>query len=55
MLYLLAVIPLGILFYFLAVRSRKHYVCPQCGEELMVEHMKASRCNFCGAPLEQEM
>ena len=42
---------LALLFYTLAVSSRKSYECPQCGEKLRVEHMEASHCNMCGAPL----
>ena len=49
-----AIIILAILFYFLSVRSRKSYHCPQCGEKVRVERMKASRCGMCGAPLKQE-
>lgn len=45
---------LAILFYFLSVQSRKSYKCPQCGERVRVEHMKASRCGMCGAPIKQE-
>jgi len=45
---------LAVLFYVLAVQSRKTYVCPQCGEQLRVEHMDASHCNMCGAPLERQ-
>ncbi len=50
---LLALIPLAILFYFLAVRSRKSYRCPACGETVQVEHMNAQRCGMCGAPLKE--
>lgn len=45
---------LAVLFYFLSVQSRKSYNCQQCGERVRVEHMKASRCGMCGAPLNQE-
>jgi hypothetical protein len=37
------------------VASRKRYCCPQCGEQLQVELMKAEHCNMCGAPLRREM
>jgi len=40
----------GICYYF-AVRSRKTYVCPECGEKQRVEHMKTSRCGMCGSQL----
>lgn len=45
---------LAVLFYFLSVKSRKSYNCPQCSEKVRVEYMKASRCGMCGAPLKQE-
>ncbi len=45
---------LALLFYFLSVQSRKTYNCPQCGERVRVEHMNASRCGMCGAPIKQE-
>jgi len=47
-----ALIALGILFYVLAVASRKSYRCTRCGEQITVEYMQASHCNMCGAPLE---
>ena len=47
----LAVVGLGIVFYLRAVASRKVYNCPQCGEVVRVELMRASHCNHCGAPL----
>ncbi len=49
----LVFIPLAILFYLLAVRSRKTYRCPACGESVQVEHMNAQRCGMCGAPLKE--
>jgi ribosomal protein S27AE len=45
---------LAVVFYYFSVQSRKFYRCPQCGEKVRVEHMKASRCGMCGAPLKQE-
>ena len=45
---------LALLFYILSVQSRKTYNCPQCGERFRVEHMNASRCGMCGAPIKQE-
>ena len=47
----LVVVVLGVLFYLRAAASRKLYKCPQCGEMVEVELMKASHCNHCGAPL----
>ena len=49
------VIVLGVLFYLRSVASRKRYCCPQCGEQVSVELMKAGHCNVCGAPLRNEM
>ncbi len=48
------IVSVAILFYFLAVQSRKSYKCLQCGEKVRVEYMDASRCGMCGAPLKQE-
>ena len=50
---MLLLIPLAVLFYVLAVQSRKSYHCPACGESVQVEHMKAQRCGMCGAPLKE--
>jgi len=50
----LLIIPLAILLYYLAVRSRKTYRCPQCGETIQVEYLKAEHCGMCGAPLKEE-
>ncbi len=44
----------AVLFYALAVSTRKQYRCPKCGEKVTVEQMKASRCSMCGAPLDEE-
>lgn len=49
------VVALGALLYARSVGSRKRYCCPQCGEQISVELMKAGRCNVCGAPLRDEM
>jgi rRNA maturation endonuclease Nob1 len=43
---------LGLLFYFLARKSRKNYRCPECGESFRVEHMSVSRCKVCGTEVE---
>jgi len=53
LLLLLLLIPLAVLFYYLAVRSRRSYQCPECGEEIRVEYLNAKRCGMCGAPLEK--
>jgi len=50
-----AVVVLAILFYVLAVSSRKSYRCPQCGEKLRTEYLDARRCGMCGAPLERSL
>jgi len=48
----LLLIPLAVVLYLLAVRSRKTYRCPECGEEIRVEYLKARRCGMCGASLQ---
>ena len=40
--------------YYFAVRSRKSYTCPECGEKVRVEHMETARCGLCGSLLEQD-
>lgn len=52
LLTFLAVIA-GICYYF-AVKSRKSYTCPECGEKVKVEHMETSRCGMCGSLLKQD-
>ncbi len=37
--------------YYFAVKSRKTYTCPECGEKTKVEHMETSRCGMCGSLL----
>lgn len=49
----LAILLLAVLFYTLAVQSRKNYTCPACGERIQMEHLEASHCNMCGAPLDR--
>ena len=51
----LLLIILAVVFYTRSVASRKRYCCPQCGEQISVELMDAGHCNFCGAPLRNEM
>ncbi len=50
-----ALVVLGILFYVLAVSSRRRYCCPKCGEKLQTEYLDAKRCGMCGAPLERSL
>lgn len=50
----LAIMLLALLFFTLSVQSRKRYTCPNCGERIHMEHMEASHCNTCGAPLGRE-
>jgi len=52
-LLLLFVVAACICWYF-AVKSRKTYTCPECGERIKVEYMEASRCNICGSQLNQD-
>ena len=49
------VVVLGVLFYLRSASSRKRYCCPQCGEQVSVELMKAGHCSVCGAPFRHEM
>jgi ribosomal protein S27AE len=53
LIVLIALIPLAVLFYVLAVQSRRKYYCPSCGEAVTVEHMHAHHCGMCGAPLKE--
>jgi hypothetical protein len=43
-----------IVFYAFSFASRKAYLCPECGERMTAEYLKAKRCNMCGAPLQQK-
>ncbi len=43
-----------IVFYVFSVGSRRAYRCPECGEQMTAEYLKAKRCNMCGAPLQQK-
>lgn len=52
LLAILAVVA-AICFYF-AVRSRKSYRCPECGEKIRVEHMETARCGMCGSQLQRD-
>lgn len=45
---------LAALVYYFAVRSRKSYTCPECGEKFKVEHMETARCGMCGSQLKQD-
>jgi len=42
----------GLLFYYLARKSRKVYKCPECGESFKVELMDATRCKVCGTEVD---
>jgi len=44
---------IAVLVYMRSVSHRRWYECPQCGERLRVELMRAESCNTCGAPLRQ--
>lgn len=50
---LLILLPLMGLLFFRAYASRKKYTCPNCGEQIQVELMEATRCSVCGSPLNQ--
>ncbi len=40
--------------YKKSVKSRKFYICPQCGESFRSEHMESKCCKVCGAELEEK-
>ncbi len=42
---------LAVICYYFAVKSRKTYTCPECGEIIKVELMETSRCSMCGSLL----
>jgi len=52
--YILLVTVFAGLMYYLAVRSRKTYKCPECGESIKVEHMETTRCGTCGSLLKRK-
>ncbi len=37
--------------YNKSVKSRKYYVCPNCGESFRSEHMDSKCCKVCGTEL----
>lgn len=41
----------GVIVYKKAVKSRKYYKCPQCGESFRSEYMDSKCCKVCGAEL----
>ena len=43
----------GIIGFINALRSRKRYKCPVCGESFRVENMDANTCKVCGAKVEK--
>ena len=51
---ILLIILLAGVFYYFAVKSRKTYTCPECGEQTKVEHMDTARCGMCGSLLEKD-
>ena len=44
----------GVIAFILAIKSRKTYRCPSCGEAIRTEYLDARRCGMCGAPLTRE-
>ncbi len=50
---LIAIVVVGIICFIFAIRSRKYYKCPVCGESFRAEFMKAKRCKVCGAELDE--
>ncbi len=51
---ILGILLLAGIFYYFAVKSRKSYTCPECGEKFKVEHMDTARCGMCGSLLNQD-
>lgn len=49
-----AILILAAICYYFAVKSRKSYTCPECGEKFKVEYMDTARCGMCGSLLKQE-
>lgn len=49
-----AILILAAIVYCIAVRSRKTYTCPECGEKTRVEHMDTARCGMCGSLLHED-
>ncbi len=43
---------IGIFGFIFALKSRKTYKCPECGETFKAEYMDAKTCKVCGANLE---
>lgn len=43
---------IGIFGFIFALKSRKTYRCPECGETFKAEYMDAKTCKVCGANLE---
>jgi rRNA maturation endonuclease Nob1 len=37
-----------------SLKSRKYYICPNCGESFRSEHMKSKCCKVCGTKLEEK-
>lgn len=47
-LFLVFLIVIPVVF-LISRYSRKRYVCSECGNSVVVEHLKANRCDVCGA------
>ena len=43
----------GIIGFIKAIKSRKFYKCPVCGESFRAENMSPSNCKICGAELNE--
>jgi len=43
---------IGIFGFIFALKSRKTYRCPECGETFKAEYMDAKTCKVCGSNLE---
>ena len=54
-LLLIGFIWLCIWAYKTSVKSRRYYICPNCGESFRSEHMNSKCCKVCGTKLEEKI
>lgn len=53
-LLLVLLILFCVLAYKNSVKSRKYYICPNCGESFRSEYMNSKCCKVCGAELKEK-
>ena len=53
-LLLILIIWFCVAAYRNSLKSRKYYICPNCGESFRSEHMKSKCCKVCGTELEEK-